>query len=184
MTDRLYRASPTDLSVRSDGRTIYGIAMPFDTVTNITEPNGYRFDEVFRRGAFERTITERGPRSVKAFAQHQRGNLPIGRAETLREDAAGLYAELRVSKTREGDEVLELVRDGALDALSIGFAPVRDRRADNGTVERLEVKLLEISAVSHPAYDDARIVGVRSAPEDALQVRQALLTTLERYDLQ
>src|SRR5207253_1021972 len=83
----------------------------------------------------------------------------------LREDTAGLYMEARVSKTAPGDEVLELVRDGALDALSVGFQPVQDRQADDGTVERTEVKLREISVVTMGAYEGAAISGVRSGDQ-------------------
>lgn len=164
--DRLYRARPVDLEVRSDGRTIAGIAVPFDEPTDITE--GTRtYSEVFRRGAFARTITERGPARVKFFALHQSEKLPLGRATKLREDPDGLYVELRASKTRASDEILELVRDGALDGLSIGFSPVRERwsRARDA-VERIAVKLHEISAVTWPAYTGARIVAVRSDLSD------------------
>lgn len=158
--ERLYRATPVDLELRGDGRTVVGMAMPFDQPTEIRE-NGYIYTELFRRGAFAKTIKERGPQGVKTFAKHQRASLPIGRASVLREDPAGLYAELRVSKTVAGDEVLSLISDGALDGLSIGFAPIKDRKVRDG-VERLEVALHEISVVDYPAYVGATIAGVRS----------------------
>lgn len=155
------RAFAPDLEVGADGRTIVGIACPFDTPAQITEPGG-SYTEVFRRGAFTRTIAERGPGRVKVYAQHQDRALPLGRAEILREDTAGLYAELRVSKTAAGDEVLELVRDGVLDGLSIGAVPIRADRSRPGHVERLEVSLREVSVVGTPAYDTARVLAVRS----------------------
>jgi HK97 family phage prohead protease len=160
--ERLYRARPVDLEVRGDGRTIHGIAMPFDAPAEIRE-GGWRFTETFRRGAFTKTITERSPQAVKSFAKHARASLPIGRASLLREDALGLYAELRVSATSAGDEILELVRDGTLDALSIGFQPIKDRwSGSRDAVERLEVALLEVSVVDFPAFAGAQIAGVRS----------------------
>jgi Escherichia/Staphylococcus phage prohead protease len=158
--ERLYRATPVDLELRGDGRTVVGIAMPFDQPTEIRE-DGRTFTELFRRGAFTKTIRERGPQAVKTFAKHQRASLPIGRASVLREDPTGLYAELRVSKTVAGDEVLSLIDDGALDGLSIGFAPIKDRQVRGG-VERLEVALYEVSVVDYPAYVGATIAGVRS----------------------
>ncbi len=152
-----HRAFCAGLEVRSEGRTIAGLAVPFDEVAVVA---GYR--ERFARGAFARTIEERGPGRVKLLAQHDRDRLPVGRATLLREDTAGLYAELTVAKTAAGDEVLELVRDGTLDGLSIGFRPIRDRwDAERSEVERLEVALLEVSAVAFPAYDSARVVAVR-----------------------
>lgn len=147
----------SDLEVRrdGDGRTITGLAAPFDEPTKIDS-----FTEVIRQGAFTRTIAERGQR-VKFLAQHDGQSLPLGRATLLREDRAGLYAEFRVSQTTRGDEVLALIADGALDALSIGFAAVKD--AWKGTTrELLEVKLYEVSAVNWGAYPGARILATRS----------------------
>jgi HK97 family phage prohead protease len=92
-----------------------------------------------KRGSFAKSISERGPERVKTFAKHARGRLPIGRALLLREDPVGLYSELRISATEAGDEVLELVRDGTLDGLSIGFSPIKDRwYSARDMVERLE----------------------------------------------
>lgn len=173
---RLTRAVPVDLEVRADGRLVCGIAVPF----------GERFDmghaqEVFTRGAFSRTITERGAQAVKFLALHDHKVMPLGRAQTLREDAAGLYGEFRVSKTTAGDEALELIADGALDGLSVGFSPVRDRwDRDHAVVERVEVKLHEVSAVCFPAYQGARISALRTDP---LYVAGQLRMLRRRLDL-
>lgn len=158
------RAVMADLDVRTDGRTVAGIAVPFDVPADITDTQG-TYRETFRGGSFARTIEQRGSR-VKALAQHDRRRMPLGRASLLREDASGLYVELRISKTGDGDEVLELARDGALDGLSIGFRPVEDRwNAHRTEVERLAVRLDEVSLVAFPAYDDARVLAVRHSPE-------------------
>lgn len=178
--DRLTRYNQADLEVRGDGRTVVGIAVPFDQPTAVRDGAG-EYSEVFRLGAFARTIADRGDR-VKFLAQHDRRSLPLGRARLLREDAAGLYAEFRVSQTAAGDEALELIRDGALDALSIGFRPIRDRwTIDRSEVERLEVRLDEVSAVAFPAYDGALIATVRSdLPTISRDVAERRLAILER----
>ncbi len=161
MAEMIHRASHADLEVRGDGRTVVGIAVPYDDPTFIRDSSG-TYTEVFRRGAFAKTIKERGHK-VKFLAQHDRRSLPLGRATLLREDATGLYGEFRVSATQTGDEALELIRDGALDALSIGFRPVRDSwNKDRSHVERTEAGLDEVSAVAFPAYDGALIAGVRA----------------------
>jgi HK97 family phage prohead protease len=166
MTDRLMRAALADLEIRGDGRTVAGLAVPFDVPTDIADSQGV-YSETFRRGAFARTIEQRG-RRVKALAQHDRRRLPLGRAHSLREDAHGLAVELHISQTRDGDEALELVRDGALDGLSIGFRSVDGGDRWNATrtaVERVEVRLDEVSLVAFPAYDDARVMAVRTGSE-------------------
>jgi HK97 family phage prohead protease len=182
MKDVLYRVAPVDLMVRAggDGRTISGIACPFGVTAEVSD-GGPRYRETFVRGAFARTIRERGDR-VRLMVSHERSKLPIGRATSLTEDAAGLVGDFRVSKTMQGDEVLELVRDGALDSLSVGFVPVADRRLPDGTVSRTEVALKEVSVVATPAYDGALILGVRSARTISAQTARRRLAILEsRY---
>ena len=123
MTERQTRTLlAADLELRSDGRTVVGLAVPFDTPTFIPS---LRAEEAFDRGAFTRTISERGDR-IKLLAQHDTRSLPLGRLTSLREDTAGLFVEGRISETQAGDEAIALVRDGALDSFSIGFSPVRD----------------------------------------------------------
>lgn len=178
MTGLLHHRFAADLSVRSggDGRTVMGIACPFDSPTDIWEW-GVNYTESFQRGAFARTIAERADK-VKFLAVHDRQSFPLGRAELLREDAAGLYGEFRVSKTARGDEALELIRDGALDSFSVGFTPIRSTPMEprNGDhVVRQEVKLSEVSAVPFPAYEKAVMTGVRSA-----RVMQDTIMLLER----
>lgn len=166
MSEHLHRITPTDLEVRSDGRTVTGIAVPFGAPAEIRTARG-AYTETFLRGAFTRTIAERGHR-VKFCAEHDRGSPPLGRALLLREDSAGLYGEFKVSATVAGDEVLELIRDGALDALSIGFRAVTDRwNADRTAVDRVEAALYEVSACAFPVYDEARVLAVRS--DDAIE---------------
>jgi uncharacterized protein len=159
--DKLLRATPADLSIRGDhGRTVVGIAVPWDSPTEI-RGEGRPYSEVWRRGSFSKSVAERANK-VKTFAKHARGRLPIGRALLLRDDPVGLYSELRISATEAGDEVLELVRDGTLDGLSIGFSPIKDRwNTRRDVVERLEAALHEISVVDYPAFAGATITGVR-----------------------
>jgi HK97 family phage prohead protease len=160
-----------ELLVRADQRTIVGVAVPFGVASTVSDNGGYTsYQESFAPGSFARTIAERGGR-VKLLRSHEAANLAVGRASLLREDPGGLWSEFAVSKTTAGDELLELVRDGVVDAFSIGFAGVRDRQQDGVTV-RTEVKLYEVSAVNFGAHDGALIAGVRSAlrlPADALK---------------
>lgn len=184
-SERITRAFPTDdLIVRSDKRTVAGIAVPWNQPADVGEVNDRgqltRYREEFVRGAFTRTIAERGDR-VKFLAHHNSTVNALGRATLLREDSAGLYAEFYVSRTRDGDEALELIRDGVLDSLSVGFHPIsEDTRSKPGTVRRTEVGLREVSAVNFGAYEGARILAVRSAtPIPALTIARRRLALLE-----
>lgn len=166
------RSFISTMEVRSEGRTVVGIAVPFDQPTQVRDFVTGPYTEVFRHGAFARTISERGPAKVKVLPLHDTQKMPLGRAHSLIEQPDGLHAELVISKTRAGDEALELIRDGVLDSMSIGFIPITSRTAKDGTVERAEVKLHEISLVPFPAYDGAKIAGIRSA--DVVQMAAVL----------
>jgi uncharacterized protein len=158
--------TPSEIEIRVDGadggRTVFGRVAPFDELADINE-NGRRFREIIRRGAFARTITERGPERVKLLALHDNRRLPLGRAVELREASDGLYGSFRVSKTVAGDEALELIHDRALDAFSVGFSVPKqgDRWSRDGVRELLSVRLHEVSLVTQPAYASAMVAGVR-----------------------
>ena len=127
------RAYETDLEIRNagDGRTICGICVPY----NVEQRINANLVEVFKAGAFSRVIPN--AHRVKLLVGHNSEALPIGRATLLREDSNGLYGEFRVSKGNRSDDILELVRDGALSELSIGFQPLKDNRRKDGVVERI-----------------------------------------------
>ncbi len=107
-----------------------------------------------------RSVAERGHK-IKLLAQHDRRRFPIGKATSFDEADDGLHGEFAIPNTREGDDVLELVRSGTLDSFSVGFRPIRDRRQD-GVLVRVEAALNEVSLVGLPAYAGAAVAGVRS----------------------
>jgi HK97 family phage prohead protease len=160
MSENLYRSFAPDLQVRSqgDGRTVYGIAVPYNAPTRIDD----QLIEQFARGAFNHQIDR--PNRVKFAREHVLlGGDLIGAASLLRDDSAGLYVELRAAKTPEGDATLELVRDGALDQLSIMFREGKNRRLGGGVVERTMADLKEVAIVMEGAYGElAMAAGVRS----------------------
>jgi HK97 family phage prohead protease len=155
-------APAVDLEVRGSERIVAGIAVPFDTPATVREGRS-QYREIVARGAFRRTIAERGAERVKLLVNHDSVAAPIGRATLLREDAAGLYAEFRVSMTRAGDEAITLAADGALDSFSIGFMPVRNEYRGDLTI-RTECALKEVSLVAFPVFEGARVTSVRAIP--------------------
>lgn len=181
MTENLVRAFAGE-AVRADrtGRTIAGIIVPFDTVARVSD-GGAPYNESFQRGAFAKTIADRGDR-VKLLYQHNSLE-PIGRATLLEERDGGLYGEFQVSNVSRGDTALELVNDGVIDSFSVGFSGMKAEKRGGVTV-RTEVKLREASLVTFPAYDTARISAVRAAlgdiPEDAID---AILRSWDLRDL-
>jgi HK97 family phage prohead protease len=160
--DVLRRTAPPDLSTRNDGRTVFGLIVPFDREARVNDGYG-PYTEVIKRGAFAKTIRERGDRCKLCVNHDRTERLPVGKATTLREDAAGVYGEFTISRTRDGDDALELVRDGVVDSFSVGMVPIKHVEPKPGFVERTEVRITETSLVGFPAYETARIAGIRSA---------------------
>lgn len=182
MTIPISRAFVADIEIRSggDGRTVAGIVVPFGRVALVSD-GGPRYEEGFELGSFTKTIRERGDR-VKLLSQHDSRRNPLGRATMLREDAAGLFGEFRISATAAGDEALELLRDGALDSFSVGFAPVKHVKRGR-TTWRTEVALREASLVTFPAYEDARVEAVRAWEDLSDEEREAALMLAQAHDL-
>ena len=119
--------------------------------------------DIVARGAFASSLEKRGPSGIRMLFQHDPGE-PIGVWREIIEDARGLFVRgqllPQVAKSRE---ILALMREGALDGLSIGFRTVRgksDRKS--GTRRLLEVDLWEISIVTFPMLQQARISSVKS----------------------
>jgi uncharacterized protein len=154
----LTRTHHVGLEIResAEGRTLTGLAVPYGVPTRIGP-----YVETMVRGVFADATD--APDEVKVMAAHAHDSLPIGRALTLTETDEGLIAELLVSDTTAGRDVLTLVRDGVATGLSVGFMPVVDQWNVNRTaVTRTRAALIEVSVVAHPAYDGARIAAVRT----------------------
>jgi HK97 family phage prohead protease len=76
-------------------------------------------------GAFRRTLLERGVRRIPMLFQHDPSE-PIGIWLELAEDHLGLRARGKlIPDVQRSREVFALVREGAIDGLSIGFRTVK-----------------------------------------------------------
>ncbi len=122
------------------------------------------FGDVVAKGAFTETLkSDHRP----ALLWQHRPDQPIGVYTEIREDDIGLFVK---GKFTEGvalaDEALLLLKAGALDGLSIGFQTKRsDLDEETGDREILEVKLFEVSLVTFPANEAARVLDVKSWSE-------------------
>jgi HK97 family phage prohead protease len=145
-------ATLEDSVIDMDKRTFKGYASTWDID---------KVDDIIHRGAFTKSISESFPKgSIKILWQHSE---PLGIPIAMSEDDKGLYVEGRISKTRLGDEALELMRDGVVDKMSIGFTiPSGKSDIDEKGIRNIrEVKLMEFSPVTFPANEAAVITGVK-----------------------
>ena len=99
----------------------------------------------------------------KMFWMHNPRDLPIGKWISMKEDEKGLLLEGEFSNTEKGRDVYELMKSGALDSFSIGYSVVEEKWNDVARCNDLiEIKLIEISAVSFACNEESRLVGIKS----------------------
>lgn len=142
----------TITEVETEQRTVKGIAVPYGEITN-----KYGYPETFAKGAFSDEPL------VQVFYQHDSTSTPIGRVQSYEDTDAGLVITAKISSTPKGDEVYTLLKEGVLDAFSIGVYPTESFEDDNGTTVHTKAELLEVSIVNTPAFDSARVSEVHNA---------------------
>ena len=150
-------------------RTITGLAVPYGQDANI----GGSYVERFAPGAIDSV------EDVKLFYGHE---TPIGVVVAGRDTEGGYEITAKVSETSLGNDVLTLMRDGALNKFSVGFIPVSQEQ-DGSTITRTKVSLKEVSVVPFPAYAGASITEVReespSEPEIIKESESELENNIE-----
>ena len=129
--------------------------------------------DVVEPGAFRESLARRGARGVKLLWQHD-PSTPIGRWLSLVEDARGLKVSGRLSlAVTRARELHALMREGAIDGLSIGFRTERFRTDPaNGQRRLLKIDLWEVSLVTFPMLPGARVSAVKSAGKTASPLPQ------------
>lgn len=112
------------------------------------------------RGAFQKTLSGRNGVPMLLYHDMRR---PVGKWSELSESDDGLLVKGKISiKTREGGEAYELVKDGALSGLSIGYDVPKDGKRMAGKVrELLDLILHEVSLVTIGMNPDAGVTGFK-----------------------
>jgi HK97 family phage prohead protease len=132
--------------------------------------------DIILRGAFAETLKGRVG-DIKMLWQHQQDE-PIGVFERMFEDANGLYVEGKLLlEVVRAKEAYSLLKEGAIGGLSIGYSPIKYRLHEKTGVRMLSaVELWEVSLVTFPANDAAKITVVKQAipPMQLVELSQAL----------
>ncbi|QZD94327.1 HK97 family phage prohead protease [Qipengyuania gelatinilytica] len=123
---------------------IAGYAALFD------KPDGAR--DIIRPGAFHRTLAERRE-PFPLYWQH-RPDQRIGWIETAGEDARGLRIIASIDNPQ--GRAAKLLRERAVNGLSFGYRARGFRKTANGR-ELADIELFEVSLVTHPLQDSARV---------------------------
>ena len=122
--------------------------------------------DIIAPGAFTKTLADhKANGTVPAmFFNHDAWSMPIGVWTELEEDDYGLKANGVFLDTAAGRDAYTAVKAGAVTGLSIGFWVV-EFSMEGGVRTITEAKLMEISVVTFPCNEKARVADVKSDPE-------------------
>jgi uncharacterized protein len=117
--------------------------------------------DVVMPGAFSKSLKGRRGR-IRLLFQHDPKE-PVGIWENMREDEHGLFVTGQLAAgVPRADALKRLIEQRALDGLSIGFRTVRASRQNSSRLLH-EIDLYEVSIVTFPMMEDARIAVPLSA---------------------
>lgn len=141
-----------DLNANTEDGTFEGYGATFGNVDLV--------NDVIVKGAFSRHIQENGT-LVKLLYQHDREKV-IGVAYVT-EDERGLKVKGEINQDVQlGKEVRSLMKQGALDSMSIGYVKRDYQYDDAGNRILKDLELREISIVTFPANPLAQVTNVKS----------------------
>lgn len=165
MTETLYRALDIGDVV---GRTLSGIAMPWDRPTRVRDLTGPTYIEAFSPSSADVSLSQHA--AYPGFVRHDYGKDPLG-VVTFSRSAEALMFDYVLSNTRDADDKLALVNDGAMRSVSVGFMPFKATRqvilGRSVDQYRTEVRLRELSLAptGFGQYAEAGVLAVRSLDE-------------------
>ena len=149
-------------SAEDDTQRFSGYAAVFNTRAAIGNPKGWGFYEEIAPGAFSKTLQESDARMLIDHDTYYVVSRASAGSLALREDERGLVVDSAM------DDDLSYVRDlkanlrnGNITGMSFGFQVVKDdwateRSGDDEYEVRTirEIRLVEVSAVTFPAYSE------------------------------
>ncbi|MGA1111571.1 MAG: HK97 family phage prohead protease, partial [Ilumatobacteraceae bacterium] len=128
-------------------RTISGVAVPWNTEATVSDGT---------RVMFERGSLATSGKNPKLLKYHD-DTAPVGIVTGRVDSEKGMLFTARISATSEGNDMLELIKDGAVDAVSVGVNPVDYSFNDQGVMVISRGDWVELSLVTAPAFRGATI---------------------------
>lgn len=162
------RAFTLSLKATGDDGTIEGYGSVFGVRDN--------WDDIIAKGAFAASLAaHKAAGTMPAMLWQHSSEAPIGVWTDMVEDDKGLYIKGQlVMDTVRGKEAHALLKAGAINGLSIGFMSKQwayDRDTDVRTLT--EVDLWEVSLVTFPANEKARVTNVKASPDELATPKDA-----------
>lgn len=179
--DRLFVPFEFKAPANEDETHVFeGYGSVFDTVDS--------YSDTIVKGAFKQTLKEWKARKKlpKLLLQHGGGGffsmnaddmVPIGKWEEMREDDHGLFVRGRLFDidTDRAKSTYAALREGELDGLSIGFRTRKFKMDEETGIRTLtDIQLFEVSLVTFPANDPARVTTVKATEMTERQFEEFL----------
>lgn len=160
---------PFQFKAAADGRpAVGGYGSVFGTVDS--------YGDVIAPGAFGASLARHAEKgTMPAMLWQHNSDWPVGRWTEVSEDETGLRVAGELADTQLGRDASALLRMGAITGASIGFV-TRKAEMDQETGVRTltELDLWEVSLVTFPANEDARVEA------RAADIAQMSVTEIER----
>lgn len=159
---REVRSFALQIKAAGDDGTVEGYGSVFGVRDN--------YDDVIAKGAFIQSLKDhKTAGTMPAMLWQHDADKPIGVWTEMVEDEKGLRIKGQLAmETVKGKEAHALLKMGAINGLSIGFMSKQwayDRETEVRTLT--EIDLWEVSLVTFPANEKARVTNVKSADEMA-----------------
>ncbi len=180
LTERRFLHAELRADSQGDELSLIGYASVYNSESE--DLGGFR--EKVMPGAFSRSIREGA--DVKCLMNHD-PSLVLGRVKNgtlkLEEDAHGLRFRCMLPPTQTGRDLYALVKRGDIDSCSFAFIPKdqswEDVRSENGDLyasrKLMDVDLLDVSAVTNPAYPSTSLSARSFFPEgEPVEMRSAI----------
>jgi len=161
------------------------IVTGFYTSTGTLDSDG----DVFEKGAFKKTIKERGPgakNQIWHLWMHDSFS-PINKPYLLEERAEGVYFETQFPENPISDMVLSLYNTGAITEHSVGFFRIKETQDSKSNII-LEARMLEGSSVLWGANENTPTVAVKGLMSEKINNLDLIFKSLnfdtdQKYEL-
>ncbi len=165
---REVRSFALQIKAACDDGTVEGYGSVFGVRDN--------YDDVIAKGAFVQSLKDhKAAGTMPAMLWQHDADKPIGVWTEMVEDEKGLRIKGQLAmETVKGKEAHALLKMGAINGLSIGFMSKQwayDRDTEVRTLT--EIDLWEVSLVTFPANEKARITNVKASPDEVTTPKDA-----------
>jgi len=136
-------------------RTISGVAVPWGVEATVSDGTRVKFE----RGSLP--VTGKKPKLL----QYHDSTQPVGVVTARLDTDKGMLFTAKLSNTSDGNDMLELVKDEAIDSVSVGVNVIDASYDDRGTMVISRADWVELSLVTVPAFKGATITDVAAAEQ-------------------